>query len=283
MAAEADDTVRVGGWRRGRIGRVGQLDDDTAVHPTRHGTYTTRLSAAWNIGATPNGGYAMTSALRALVDVARRPDPVSVTVHYLRPATPDADGMITTRVVRSGRSATYATATLVQDATERLTVAAVLADLSAPVSTMADPQLTVVAPDIPPPEACVDRGDLDQGIELPLLSRVEVRVRPDGRAPATVDGWVRLRDGSSPASTTLPLFADAFPPALHATVGRVGWVPTLELTVHVRRRPQPGWVQAHITCDDVAAGMMIETGTLWDSSGALVARSRQLGMLLARE
>jgi acyl-CoA thioesterase len=261
---------------------VGHLDDDTAVHRTGDGTYTTRLSAAWNIGATPNGGYAMSSALRALVDMTGRPDPVSVTIHYLRPATPDADGMITTRVVRPGRAATYATATLVQDATERLSVAAVLADLSAPVGTMPDPGLTVVAPDIPPPEACVDRGELDQGIELPLLSRVDVRVRPDARARATVDGWVRLRDGSSPTSTTLPLFADAFPPALHATLGRVGWVPTLELTVHVRRRPQPGWVQAHITCDDVAAGLMIETGTLWDSSGALVARSRQLGMLLAR-
>jgi acyl-CoA thioesterase len=200
----------------------------------------------------------------------------------VRPATSDAEGTITTRIVRSGRSATYATATLVQDATERLTVAAVLADLSTPVGTMPDPPITVVAPEMPPPEACVDRGDLDQGIELPLLSRVDVRVRADAAVDATVDGWVRLRDGSPPTSTTLPLFADAFPPALHATIGRVGWVPTLELTVHVRRRPQPGWVQAHITCDDVASGLMVETGSLWDSSGALVARSRQLGMLLAR-
>ncbi len=262
---------------------MGQLDDDTAVRAAGDGIYTTRLSAAWNIGATPNGGYAMSSALRALVDVTGRPDPVSVTVHYLRPAVPDAEGTITTRVVRSGRSAVFVTATLVQGGMERLTVAAVLADLSAPVDTMSNPQLTLVAPDIPPPEECTDRADLDQGVELPLLSRVDVRVRPDGGVDATVDGWVRLRDGSPPAATALPLFADVFPPALHAIVGRVGWVPTLELTVHVRRRPQPGWVQAHITCDDVAAGRMIETGTLWDSSGALVARSRQLGMLLTRE
>ncbi len=262
---------------------MGQLDDDAAVCPTGDGTYTTRLSSAWNIGATPNGGYAMSSTLRALVDATGRPDPVSMTVHYLRPAIPDADGTITTRVVRSGRTATYATAALVQDGTERLTVTAVLADLSAPVSTVPDPGLTVAAPDVPPPEACTDRSDLDQGIELPLLSRVEVRVRPHSGGQATIDGWARLGDGSPPLSTTLPLLADVFPPALHATLGRVGWVPTLELTVHVRRRPCPGWVQAHISCDDVAGGLMIETGTLWDSSGALVARARQLGMLLARE
>jgi len=261
---------------------MGQLDDDAAVHPTGDGIYTTRLSSAWNIGTTPNGGYAMSAALRALVEVTGRPDPASVTIHYLRPAIPDADGTISTRVVRTGRSAAYATATLVQEATARLTVTAVLADLSAPAGTTLDRSPTLAAPDIPPPDACTDRGDLDQGIELPVLSRVDVRVRADD-VDATLDGWVRLRDGSSPTSTALPLFADAFPPALLAAHGRVGWVPTLELTVHVRRRPQAGWVQAHITCDDVAAGTMVETGTFWDSTGALVARSRQLGLLLPRE
>ena len=65
-------------------------------------------------------------------------------------------------------------------------------------------------------------------------------------------------------------------------MGSVGWVPTIELTVHVRRRPAPGWVLARFECDDLAGGRMIETGSLWDSSGALVARSRQLGLLLER-
>ena len=80
----------------------------------------------------------------------------------------------------------------------------------------------------------------------------------------------------------LPLFADAFPPALHSRIGRVGWVPTIELTVHVRRRPAAGWLLARLECDDVDGGRMIESGTLWDATGAVVARSRQLGLVLAR-
>ena len=95
-----------------------------------------------------------------------------------------------------------------------------------------------------------------------------------------VEGWIRLADRSEPTSCTLPLFADAFPPSLFSKVGRVGWVPTIELTVHVRRRPAPGWVQARFECDDLVGGRMIETGSLWDSTGALVARSRQIGLLL---
>ncbi len=55
----------------------------------------------------------------------------------------------------------------------------------------------------------------------------------------------------------------------------------MELTVHARRRPASGWVQARFECDDVEGGRMIETGTLWDSTGAVVARSRQLGLVLS--
>jgi acyl-CoA thioesterase len=262
---------------------MGQIDDETAVRAVGDGTYATRLSANWCIGNNPNGGYAVQPVLRALADVTGRPDPTSVTVHYLRPALGDADATITTAVVRAGRSGTNVTATLVQEDQPRLTVTAIMGDLTTAVSEAPDPGLSVAAPDIPPPDACMDRAELNQGVELPLLSRVEVRVRrdqPDDGA-STVDGWIRLRDGSAPTTSSLVLFGDAFPPAVHAKVARVGWVPTLELTAHVRRRPDDGWVQARMTCDDVAGGRMIETGSLWDSGGALVARCRQLGMILS--
>lgn len=264
-------------------GSVGQFDDETVVWRAGAG-YETRLSSAWSIGANPNGGYAAQPVLRALGAVADRPDPASVTVHYLRPALGDADGTIATTVVRAGRRATNVAGTLTQDGTERLTVTAVLTDLTEPASGVAaDPGIVLPAPAIPEPARCIDRSELNQGIELPLLSRVEVRVRRDQPgAGAVVEGWVRFRDGSAPTPNALVLFADAFPPAVHSVVERVGWVPTLELTVHVRRRPVDGWVQARLECDDVAGGWMIETGTLWDASGAVVARSRQLGMVLDR-
>ena len=95
-----------------------------------------------------------------------------------------------------------------------------------------------------------------------------------------MEGWIRFVDGTPPSTLSLPLFADAFPPSLFARYGRVGWVPTVELTVHVRRRPAPGWIQARFECDDLVDGRMVETGTLWDETGAVVARSRQLGLLL---
>jgi len=76
------------------------------------------------------------------------------------------------------------------------------------------------------------------------------------------------------------LFADAFPPSLFGSLGVVGWVPTIELTVHVRRRPAPGWILGRFATRDLGGDRMIEDGQLWDETGALVARSRQLGLLL---
>jgi acyl-CoA thioesterase len=267
---------------------VSAVDAETRVRKTDDGRYTARLCAAWNIGANPNGGYALLPALRAMLDVAVHPDPLSLTVHFLRPATADCDADVTARVVRAGRTTTNVTAEVTQDGTARLVVHAVLGDLA---TSTPDPasgaDLAPAPPDVPPPDQCVDRRDLGQGIDLPILSRLDVRVRPehvvaDRSAAAVVEGWVRFTDGTPPQAQWLPLFADAFPPALRTRLGAVGWVPTIELTVHVRRRPVAGWVLARFECDDIDNGRMIESGTLWDSTGAVVARSRQLGLVLTR-
>jgi acyl-CoA thioesterase len=267
---------------------VSDVDVETCVREVGDGQYTTRLDGAWNIGANPNGGYALLPALRAMLDVAVHPDPLSLTVHFLRPAAANRDAEVTVRIVRAGRTTTNVTATMTQDGTPRLVVHAVLGDLAAATPDAAGgADLAPAPPDLPSPEQCVDRRELGQGVDLPILSRLDVRVRPeqvvaDPCGAAVVEGWVRFADGTAPQTQWLPLFADAFPPALRTRMGAVGWVPTIELTVHVRRRPVAGWVLARFECDDVDSGRMIESGTLWDSSGAVVARSRQLGLVLTR-
>ena len=261
---------------------MGVFERETAA--TRRGDHwVTRLDAGWNIGDTPNGGYALSPVLRVLGELAAHPDPLSVTTQFLRPAVGDADGEVHAEAVRVGRTTGVARGTLVQEGKERLLVTAVFGDLSTPVST--GTELAPEPVDLPPPDECVDRRDLAQGVALPILSRVDVRLDPAHAEPgaaerAVVAGWIRFADGDEPTALALPLFADAFPPSLYPLLGQVGWVPTVELTVHVRRRPAPGWIRARFECDDLHDGRMIESGTLWDSTGAVVARSRQLGLHL---
>lgn len=263
---------------------MGAFEDETVVEAADGGTWRCVPTPYWNIGDTANGGYALSPVIRALAAAGRHPDPLSVTTHFLRPLQPSGrPATISTEVVRQGRTTSVARGTLRYDDRERLTVLAAFGDLS--VAAGSAPEIDMPPPPIPPPDDCLDRSRLEQGVGLPILDRLDVRIHPDRVAPAgspdaVIEGWIRFADGAPPTTLALPLFADAFPPSLYPRFGRVGWVPTIELTVHVRRRPAPGWVQARLECDDLADGRMVETGALWDSTGALVARSRQLGLLL---
>lgn len=267
-----------------------QYDNETSVTEIGPGHWSSRLSSAWNIDTNPNGGYAAAPGLRAMGQMVEQPDPVSVTTYYLRPGLGDQPGDIYAELVRSGRRTSTAAASLHQDGKERLRTVAAFADLNATANGAAQPGLSIPPVELPPPDQCRSRVDLaqGQGVELPITSRLEVRIDPALTEPGKVDraevaGWVRFADQRSPDSAALVLFADAFPPSVFSLFGRVGWVPTVEFTVHVRRRPVTGWIAARFRTQDLANGMLIEDGELWDESGALVAQSRQLALLLKKD
>lgn len=280
---------------------VGLFDDETVVAPAGSGTWAADISPAWNIGAVPNGGYSLAVVLGAIARDVGHVDPLSVTCHFLRPVEPGRRAVVTTDVVRSGRTVSTVGGRLSQDGRDRLVVMAAMGDLDGAGAAAGDGTDETVGdeptgagtagwadvepPDLPPPDRCVARTGDAQGVALALRSRVEVRLHPDQAEPAAggdaeMSGWIRFVDGHPPDARGLVLFADAFPPSLFGRLGRVGWVPTIELTVHVRRRPVAGWVMGRFRCDDLDGGRMIEDGALWDADGRLVARSRQLGLLL---
>ena len=59
----------------------------------------------------------------------------------------------------------------------------------------------------------------------------------------------------------------------------MAWVPTVELTVHVRGVPAPGPLRVAFRSRFIHDGLLDEEGELWDSAGALVAQSRQLSLM----
>lgn len=259
------------------------FDRETAVEPTGPGRWRARVSDGWNIAGNPNGGYLLAIVLSAMRQLGPHPDPLSVTAHFLRPGTGGVDAEVAADLVRAGRSLTTVRGSLVQDGKQRLEVLAAHGDLAVGPD---HPMLSTTPPEIPPPEECVPRSAEEQGVDLALASRITTVLDPRhaqaGRAGAAeVTGWIRFADGRPPDAQSLVVFADAFPPSIFGLLGRIGWVPTIELTVHVRRRPAPGWLLGHFTTDDLQGGRMIEEGSIWDSEGQLVARSRQLALLLS--
>jgi acyl-CoA thioesterase len=178
-------------------------------------------------------------------------------------------------------------ARLIQDGREVLRSIAVFGDLS----TLGGPtHETLMPPALPPPEAC-DRGRAGPTTVLTIADRVVVSLRPgdvswvpraDGTPAkhsdrAELAGWLEFADGRPVDATSLVFLADALPPpVLNLAVVRTPWVPTLELTVHVRRRPAPGPVRVRFQTRELIGGYLEEDGEIWDATGALVAMSRQL-------
>jgi acyl-CoA thioesterase len=271
---------------------MSSFDDDTRV--TTLGpmgdaagsavAFAGQVSPAWDIGTNPNGGYLLALAAQAMRQrTPAQPDPLSINVHYLRPGLSGQACLIDTQLLRSGRTLSTVRGTLAQDGQPRLELLAAMGRLDEPAAAAA-PLLTLPPPDMPPPEACPGRSAPAQGVGLPILQRLDVRLHPDDAVPgaagrAELRGWIRFTDERPPDALACLLMADAFPPAVFGLLGLVGWVPTIELTVHLRRRPVPGWLLGRFWSQDLSDGRVIEDGALWDASGQLVVQSRQLALV----
>lgn len=252
--------------------------------PDGQAGFSGQVQPVWNIGTHPNGGYLLAMMTRALaLRAPAQPDALSITAHYLRPGQAGLPCRIDTQLLRSGRTLSTWRASLLQEGSARLELLAAMGRLEDAASAP-PPRLAMPVPQMPPPEDCPGRSASAQGIELPILQRLDVRLHPDDAAPgaarrAQMRGWVRFTDGRAPDALACVLLADAFPPAIFGLLGMVGWVPTIELTVHVRRRPAPGWMLGQFWSQDLSEGRVIEDGALWDSQGQLVVQSRQLALV----
>ncbi|MET7301560.1 thioesterase family protein [Embleya sp. NPDC005575] len=259
-----------------------ELDRDTTCvpRPDAPGTYDTTLSPDWAFGMGLNGGYLLALAGRALGAALPHPDPFTITAHYLTTSQP-GPAQVRTEVLRTGRTLSTGTARIVQDGETRVHVTASYGDLAG-----LDPQVRTGArpPELPSPARCAASfADVAPIRRTTFMDRTEQLLdpatagwltgKPSGRGE--VRAWWRLADGREPDPLALLLAVDALPPTAF-DLGLRGWVPTVELTVHVRARPVPGWLRVSLTTRNLAGGYLEEDGEVWDSADRLVAQSRQL-------
>ncbi|MHC5263937.1 thioesterase family protein [Streptomyces sp. UC4497] len=268
-----------------------EFDRDTAVtrRADEPGVYDIDLSAGWTIINALNGGYLLAVLGRALADALPHDDPFTISAHYLTASAP-GPAVIRTDVARTGRTLSTGQASLFQFAedgseVERIRVIASYGDLDALPD---DVRTSAEAPVMPPAEQCFGAGDAPEGAPpVPGSSAISDRLHlkldpatlgwalgaPSGKGE--MRAWFGLADGRDMDPLSLLLAVDALPPTAFE-MGLKGWVPTVELTVHVRCRPAPGPVRVSITTRNLAGGFLEEDAEIWDAKDRLVAQSRQL-------
>ncbi len=251
-----------------------EFDQDTRVTPAGEGSFATVITDRWNIGPVPNGGYVLAVAMAAMRQMVPMPDPISVTAHYLRPAT-IGPATVDVELVKTGRQFCTVAGRIRQGEAETVRLLASYGDLNrgnGPTHIAGTP------PPLAPPETLPALAH-HQAFEF--MNRFELRTAAlafqpgQAQGPAEISGWIRFADGRKPDVHTLGLLADSFPPAVFHVLSP-GWVPTIELTVHMRAHPVSQWLRCIFRTRFIFGGLLEEDGEIWDEEGNLVALSRQL-------
>ena len=262
-----------------------EFDEQIAVTAAGDGRYDAELSAGWLVGGGVNGGYLLSvvgNAIRA--ELPAKPDPLALSAYFLSPGAP-GPATVAVDVRREGGSVATVAAELSQGDDTRITALATYGDLD---RRAGDVRTTASEIDLPPREQCISNRHAPEEIKkfAALMDRFEMLFHPDqiGWAVGEPSGrgelsaWFRMVDGREPDPLQLLMVVDALPPVTF-DLGQMGWAPTLELSVHVRAKPAPGWLKVRHVTRNVAGGMFEEDCEVWDSSGRLVAQSRQLALL----
>lgn len=237
------------------------------------------VDETWSVGGKPHGGFLLRSAVELALDDAH-PHPLAVSAHYV--SSPD-HGVADVEVerLRTGRRVASSRARISQGDAVRAEVL-----VSAGTLSTADPYWSsdVVPPQLPPVEHCPRTPAVGPtGVKVGYFDHVDLRMDPasaqwavgEPQGHAEVRGWMRRADEADASPLDLLVFADAMPPVTF-DLGLFGWVPTLELTVHVRGLAAPGWLRVVQRATVLRDGWLDEDCLIWDGAGHLVAQARQL-------
>ena len=261
-----------------------EFDIATAATSLGNGLYDTPIQERWNIGpGIANGGYLLALAANAMREECGRAHPLTLTAHYLSPGV-EGPAQTQTAVVKSGRRIATMTGSLTSGGKEIIRVLGSFGDLDANEGAQYN---DLTPPDMPAYDEIPKRKsnpDMPPG----LHSRLDSRMHPEdafvmsGLSGAIHTGKPLMRtyfafaDGRDVDTLGLLLASDAGPPVVFNLYGLIGWAPTVELTVHVRAVPAPGPIACRFYSNVVQGGFFEENGEMWDSTGRLVAMSRQL-------
>ena len=229
----------------------------------------------WRIGSAANGGYVLALVGRALSEALNHPDPLSINAFYLAPVVL-GEVEVSAESLSETRSTHFASADLRQEGKLKLRVTAAYTDLD----KLKGPDWTnVTPPDVPSMEAvqtpAMSHLEIHQSIDVRMVQGAEVFTEDKITGTGEFIAWLAHKDGAAPDPIDLLMFVDMMPPPIFTLYGAYGWVPTVELTVQVRRKPAAGPLLARHTTRQVTRGVAETDTEIWDVSGDLVAMARQ--------
>ncbi|MFE7800605.1 thioesterase family protein [Nocardia sp. NPDC057440] len=260
------------------------------------GRYLGVIDEIWTIGKKVHGGTMVAASAAAATNWLRASDPalaamapIAASSDFLGAPEP-GEVEYEVRIRKVGRQICLADTTLIQDGRSLVRTAFTFGHLDD-----ADPLYAPQHGDMPaaPPADAVgyESGSpmgsivhVGQGAEL-YIDREWARFLDGEQAEPRLRLWMRPRAGDQRDPDVSMFFAmmsaDMSPP-VPMNLGHFGWAPTVQMTTYLRRRPTPGWLRIIATTHEVGGRMFDEDQLILDSTGAVVAQSRQLALIPQR-
>ena len=244
-------------------------------------TVDLELGDAWSYGAgVLHGGWLLETLAAAALERTGHPHPLAVSAQFSSRAD-IGTAQVEVERVREGRSVSSLRARLLQQGRAKVDVLLTAGTL--PGRDVEPYRIDAAPPEMPEPDRCVANATAPGQPRNGITEQLDVRVDPatggflrgEPGGGVEVRAWVRSATGREPDPLLLLTVADALPPVTFE-LGLPGWVPTVELTVHLRTVPAPGWLRCVQRAAVLHGGFLDEECQVWDSAGRLVAQARQL-------
>jgi hypothetical protein len=240
------------------------------------------ISDNWSVNGIPDGGYLMAILANAMLHHSQMQSTPIITANFLERCEPGEAEVLIEKMSVS-RQFNRFQGRLKQKGKEKIRAFGTFADenqagllerYEASGPEMAELGKCIAVPEIP---------------NYTLFSQLDVRLDPfcsgwlSGKLSETseIKGWIKFKDDRYFDLLSILLMADAFPPAVLSSQGMVAWVPTIELSVNVRKIPTTDWLKCIFRTRFITCGLLEEDGEIWDQEGELIAISRQIAQYRA--
>ena len=258
------------------------FDQDILFEPGENFSFSGHITENWSINGIPNGGYLMAILAKAMLCHSEMKSTPIITANFLNRCEPGAAEVMIekmsaskqfnrfqARLNQKGKEKTRAFGTFVDENSECL-----LERCEASAPEIAELEKCVSVPEIP---------------NYTFFSQMDVRMDPvctgwiSGKLSEISEskGWIKFKKDRPFDLLSILLIADAFPPAVLSSQGIVAWVPTIELSVNIRKIPTTDWLKCRFRTRFITCGLLEEDGEIWDPKGELIAISRQIAQYRA--
>jgi len=265
---------------------VNSFDEDIRLVSLSETEFEVNIADSWKINVGPNGGYIAAILLHGMKQAIGEILTRSFTCHFLSASVP-GPALLKVHIEKKGRTLSSVTSQLHQNGKSiAFAIATFANDLVAPAFN------DIPMPQVKRPAAIPLEERMVQGSPMFVPFRAKYDQRPaigpklgNLSDKARVGGWTKFSEERPFDDLAILAISDSWYPSIKGKSNEDFHTPTVDHSIHFLAKPADAnseFLLVMFETEVAANGYLVEDGCIWNESGLLLARSRQLAILLPK-